>query len=336
MILWRFELIDPFLMTCGDKGKRYGQEVKNKTQKGLGQAAEGGDKPGVCLYQQAMHASSHQILTGEIFAAHGGRLGGYGRTLVMGIVNITPDSFSDGGVFFDPDTAITHAHHLVEEGADILDIGGESTRPGALPVSLEDEWKRVEPVIRALSAVVACPVSIDTYKADIAARALAAGASIVNDVWGFQADAGMADVVASLGASAILMHNRKEIDPSLDIVEDALRFLEHSLTLASRAGVPMERLAVDPGIGFGKTLDQNLIMIAQLHRLKQFGLPILLGASRKSMIDKIHPSAPMQRLPGTIATHTIGILAGADIVRAHDVAAAVQAARVTDRLREMQ
>jgi dihydropteroate synthase len=300
------------------------------------QIRQGGDKPLVCLYQQGMHASSNQTLTGEIFAAHGSRLGGYGRTLVMGIVNITPDSFTDGGLFFHPDTAITHARHLVDEGADILDIGGESTRPGAQMVPMEEEWKRVEPVIRALSAVVACPLSIDTYKAEIAARAVAAGASIVNDVWGFQADAGMADVVASLGVSAVLMHNRKEIDPSLDIMEDALRFLEHSLNLASRAGVPSERLAVDPGIGFGKTLDQNLVMIAQLHRLKQFGVPVLLGASRKSMIDKIYPSAPMQRLPGTIATHTIGILAGADIVRAHDVSAAVQAARVTDRLREMQ
>jgi dihydropteroate synthase len=133
-----------------------------------------------------------------------------------------------------------------------------------------------------------------------------------------------------------LMHNRKSIDPALDIMTDALRFLEHSLSLATRAGVPLERLAVDPGIGFGKTLEQNLVMIAQLHRLKQFGVPVLLGASRKSMIDKIVPSAPMHRLPGTIATHTVGILAGADIVRAHDVAAAVQAARVTDRLREMQ
>ena len=300
------------------------------------QIRQGGDKPLVCLYQQGMHASSNQTLTGEIFAAHGSRLGGYGRTLVMGIVNITPDCFTDGGLFFHPDTAITHARHLVDEGADILDIGGESTRPGAPMVPMGEGWKRVEPVIRALSAVVACPLSIDTYKAEIAARAVAAGASIVNDVWGFQADAGMADVVASLGVSAVLMHNRKEIDPSLDIMEDALRFLEHSLNLASRAGVPSERLAVDPGIGFGKTLDQNLVMNAQLHRLKQFGVPVLLGASRKSMIDKIYPSAPMQRLPGTIATNTIGILAGADIVRAHDVSAAVQAARVTDRLREMQ
>jgi dihydropteroate synthase len=283
-----------------------------------------------------MHASSHQILTGDIFAAHGGRLGGYGRTLVMGIVNVTPDSFSDGGAFFDPDTAVTHARQLVEEGADILDIGGESTRPGAQKVDAGEEWARVEPVLRTLSAVVSCPISIDTYKADIARRAVAAGARIVNDVWGFQADPAMADVVASLGVSAVLMHNQDHIDPALNIMDAVLRFLDHSLTLASQAGVPMERLAVDPGIGFGKTLEQNLIMIAQLHRLKTFGVPVLLGASRKSMIDKIVPTAPMQRLPGTIATHTIGILAGADIVRAHDVAEAVQAARVTDRLREMQ
>lgn len=283
-----------------------------------------------------MHASSHQILTGELFKAHGGRLGGYGRTLVMGIVNVTPDSFSDGGVFFDPYTAITHARQLVEEGADILDIGGESTRPGAKTVPAVEEWQRVEAVLHALSAVVTCPISIDTYKADVATRAIAAGASIVNDVWGFQADEGMADVVASTGVSAVLMHNRSSIDPTLDMMETVLRFLEISLERAARAGVKSEKLAVDPGIGFGKSLEQNLVMIAKLDRLKQFGLPVLLGASRKSMIDKIVPSAPMQRLPGTIATHTVGILAGADIVRAHDVAAAVQAARVTDRLREMQ
>jgi dihydropteroate synthase len=283
-----------------------------------------------------MHASSYQTLTSDVFKAHGGRLSGYGRTLVMGIVNVTPDSFSDGGVFFDPDTAITHARQLVEEGADILDIGGESTRPGAQVVPAVEEWQRVEAVLRALAAVVTCPISIDTYKADVAARAIAAGASIVNDVWGFQADEGMAEVVASTGVSAVLMHNRTTIDPAVDMMDAVLRFLEISLERAAHAGVKAEKLAVDPGIGFGKTLEQNLQMIARLDRLKQFGLPVLLGASRKSMIDKIIPSAPMQRLPGTIATHTVGILAGADIVRAHDVAAAVQAARVTDRLREMQ
>ena len=281
-----------------------------------------------------MHALSHSLLTQSIFNAHNGRLGGYGRTLVMGIVNVTPDSFSDGGTYYDRQTAISHARRLAEDGADLLDIGGESTRPQANPISAEEEWARVGPVLKEVIPLVECPVSIDTYKAEIANRALALGARIVNDVWGLQADPAMADVIAGHQASVILMHNQREIDPQLDIVVAVLRFLEHSLTLANKAGIAMERIAVDPGIGFGKTLEQNLDLIAHLDQLKTLGLPVLLGASRKSMIDKIVPTPPHQRLPGTLAVHSVGIWRGADIIRAHDVAEAVQAARITDRLRE--
>jgi dihydropteroate synthase len=281
-----------------------------------------------------MHVLSQSILTQDLFNVHQGRLGGYGRTLVMGIVNVTPDSFSDGGTFYDRQSAISHARRLAEDGADILDIGGESTRPQAHPVSAAEEWARVGPVLKEVIPLVNCPVSIDTYKAETADRALSLGARIVNDVWGLQADPAMEDVIATHQASVILMHNQREIDPHLDIIATVLRFLEHSLTLANKAGIAMERIAVDPGIGFGKTLDQNLDLIAHLDQLKTLGLPVLLGASRKSMIDKIIPTPPPQRLPGTLAVHSVGIWRGADIIRAHDVAEALQAARITDRLRE--
>ena len=281
-----------------------------------------------------MHALSHSLLTHAIFNAHARRLGGYGRTLVMGIVNITPDSFSDGGEFYDSQSAISHARRLAEDGADILDIGGESTRPQAQPISAKEEWARVEPVLKELVPLVACPISIDTYKAEIANHALALGARIVNDVWGLQEDPEMADVVAAHNASVIVMHNQRVIDPHLDIIAAVLRFLERSLEIANKAGIPMERIAVDPGIGFGKTLEQNLDLIAHLDQLKTLGLPVLLGASRKSMIDKIIATPPQRRIPGTVAVHSVGIMHGADIIRAHDVAEAVQAARITDRLRE--
>ena len=281
-----------------------------------------------------MHALSQSRLTHDIFNAHNGRLGGYGRTLVMGIVNVTPDSFSDGGAFYDSQTAISHARRLADEGADLLDIGGESTRPQAEPISAAEEWARVGPVLKEVIPLVACPVSIDTYKAETADRALSLGARIVNDVWGLQHDPAMADVIAAHQASVVLMHNQRAIDPHLDIIDAVLRFLERSLTLANKAGIAMERIAVDPGIGFGKTLEQNLDLIAHLDKLQTLGLPVLLGASRKSMIDKIIPTPPQRRLPGTLAVHSIGIWRGADIIRAHDVAEAVQAARITDRLRE--
>ena len=256
------------------------------------------------------------------------------RTLVMGVLNVTPDSFSDGGQFSDLERAIEQARTIAAEGADILDIGGESTRPGSTPVNAEDELARVLPVLRRAAIDVSCPISIDTYKAAVAERAIEAGARIVNDVWGLHRDPAMAAVVAAGGVGLIVMHNRTTVDGSIDILDDVLRYLEQSLDLARRAGIDERRVVVDPGIGFGKTLEQNLLLIARLGTLRErLGRTVLLGASRKSMIGRIFPSEPMERVPGTIALHTAGILAGAHIIRAHDVLEAVQAARVTDRLK---
>jgi len=256
------------------------------------------------------------------------------RTLVMGVLNVTPDSFSDGGQFTATGRAIERAREIAGEGADMLDIGGESTRPGATPIAAEEELARVLPVVSRAAAEVSCPISIDTYKAAVAERAIAAGARIVNDVWGLSRDPAMAGVVAAGKVGLIVMHNRATMDAAVDMVDEVLRFLERSLATARRAGVDEARIAVDPGIGFGKTLEQNLTLIARLGVLRErLGRPVLLGASRKSMIGRIFPSEPGERLAGTLALHSAGILAGAGIIRAHDVYEAVQAARVIDRLK---
>jgi dihydropteroate synthase len=259
------------------------------------------------------------------------------RTLVMGIVNVTPDSFSDGGVHLDSSTAVAAALRMSLEGADLVDIGGESSRPGHVVIPAEEEWERVRPVLEALAQTDAPlpPISIDTWKADVARPALAAGASIVNDVWGFQRDPAIADVIAETGAAAVLMHNRETVDGAIDIVADILRFLERSLTIARSAGVPDDRIVLDPGIGFGKTIAQSYQAVVALPRLKALGFPVLLGLSRKAFIGRIfQPEAPpTARLPGTIAANSFGALNGADIVRVHDVKEHVQAMRVIDTLR---
>jgi dihydropteroate synthase len=257
-----------------------------------------------------------------------------GRTLVMGVLNVTPDSFSDGGLFAEHARAVEHGQAMALEGADIVDVGGESTRPGSSPVDAEEEARRVVPVVRALASGLGVPVSIDTYKASTARLAMAAGAAIVNDVWGLQRDPAMADAVAETGAGLVVMHNRASADASVDILDEVVSFLQRSLELAQAAGVPAHRIAVDPGIGFGKTLEQNVLLVARLGDIaRRLGRPVLLGCSRKSMIDKIVPTPQGRRLPGTLALHTAGILAGAAIIRVHDVAEAVQAARIADRLR---
>jgi dihydropteroate synthase len=259
------------------------------------------------------------------------------RTLVMGIVNVTPDSFSDGGVNLEAGTAVAAALRMTLEGADLIDIGGESSRPGHVVISAEEEWERVRPVLEGISEAGAPvpPVSIDTWKAEVARRAVAAGASIVNDVWGFQRDPAIAHVAAETGAAAILMHNRESVDASIDIVADILRFLERSLAVARAAGVAEDRIVLDPGIGFGKTIEQSYRAVAALPRLKALGFPVLLGLSRKAFIGRLfQPEAPLTaRLPGTVAANTFGVMAGADIVRVHDVKEHVQAMRVLDALR---
>jgi dihydropteroate synthase len=256
------------------------------------------------------------------------------RPLVMGVVNVTPDSFSDGGQFLDPQTAIAHARRLAGEGTDILDIGAESTRPygGTVRVPLEEERARLAPVLAEVIAL-GVPVSVDTLKASVAAWALDLGAAIVNDVWGLQRDPDMARVVAERGVPVIIMHNRETADPTIDIVADVTAFFQRSLDIAARAGVARERIVLDPGIGFGKTAEQSLICIARLDAWRSFGLPLLVGASRKRFIHSVAPSDPMDRLGGSLAAHLLAVENGAAIVRVHDVAPTVQALTVAAAIR---
>jgi dihydropteroate synthase len=257
------------------------------------------------------------------------------RTLVMGVVNVTPDSFSDGGRFLDPQAAIAQARRLAAEGTDILDIGAESTRPygGAVRVSDDEERARLLPVLPEVIAL-GRPVSIDTMKAAIAAWAIDLGAAMVNDVWGLQRDADMARVVAERGVPVILMHNREAADASIDIVADVTAFFERSLDIAARAGIPPERIVLDPGIGFGKTPEQSITCIGRLSAFRSFGLPLLVGASRKRFIHTIMPSEPMERLGGSLAAHLAAVENGAAIVRVHDVAPTVQALAVAAAIRQ--
>jgi dihydropteroate synthase len=251
------------------------------------------------------------------------------RPLVMGVLNVTPDSFSDGGRFFDPERAIAHARQLVAEGADILDVGAESTRPygGALAVSEDEERRRLEPVLPAVLRL-GVPVSIDTMKASVAAWAIDTGAAIANDVWGLQRDPDMARVVAERGVPVIVMHNRESADPAIDIMADIAAFFARSLAIAERAGITRDKIVLDPGIGFGKTPEQSIVALARIEALKAFGLPILIGASRKRFIDSVSPAPPDQRIGGSIASHLIAAASGAAIVRVHDVAETVQALKV--------
>lgn len=256
------------------------------------------------------------------------------RPLIMGVLNVTPDSFSDGGRFLDPNRAIEHGRALVAAGADILDVGAESTRPygGASPVSSQEELARLLPVLPAIMKL-GVPVSIDTMKAEVAAQALELGAAIINDVWGLQRDPEMAHVAAAHRAPVIVMHNRERADPSIDIVADVKNFLVRSIAVAERAGIPRTNIAIDPGVGFGKTPEQSIIVLSRLAELQMFGLPMLIGVSRKRFIDAISPAPPDQRLGGSIAATVLAVLAGAAIVRAHDVAETVQALRVAAAIR---
>jgi len=253
-----------------------------------------------------------------------------GRPLVMGVLNVTPDSFSDGGRFLDPTVAIAHAAEMARQGADILDIGAESTRPYGDPVavSAEDEKARLAPVVPEV-VKLGLPVSIDTIKASIAAWAIDQGAAIVNDVWGLQKDPDMAPLVATRRVPVIVMHNREAADPAIDIVADVMAFFTRSLEIAARAGISRESIVLDPGIGFGKTPEQSIICLARLAEFRSFGLPLLVGASRKRFINSVTPSPPDERIGGSIAAHLLAVQAGAAIVRAHDVAETVQALRVS-------
>jgi dihydropteroate synthase len=257
-----------------------------------------------------------------------------GRPLVMGVLNVTPDSFSDGGRFLDPAAAIAQAERLAAEGADILDIGAESSRPygNAVTVPLDEERARLAPILPVVVGL-GIPVSIDSMKAAVAAWALETGAAIVNDVWGLQRDPDMARVVAEHDAPVIVMHNREAADPRIDIVADVTAFFERSLAIAARAGIARERIVLDPGIGFGKTPEQSLTCIARLDAWRGFGLPLLVGASRKRFIHSVVPSEPAERLGGSLAAHLLAVENGAAIIRVHDVAPTVQALAVAAAIR---
>jgi len=243
------------------------------------------------------------------------------RPVIMGILNVTPDSFSDGGRFQSHDAALARAHRLLADGADIVDVGAESTRPGHTAVPLDEEWRRLEPLLSPLVANVPAPFSIDTHKAEIARRAIAVGFSVVNDVWGLQRDPEMASVVAAGGAAVVIMHNRDAVDPDIDIEADIRRFFEHSLDLADKAGIPRSRILIDPGIGFGKNKDQNLKALQATSRLRDaFGLPILIGVSRKRLFGDLLGASVEGRLIGTIAANFATLARGAAVFRVHDAA----------------
>jgi dihydropteroate synthase len=254
------------------------------------------------------------------------------RPLIMGILNVTPDSFSDGGLFAAHDAAIAQAERMAQEGADIIDIGGESTRPGHQPVAEEEERRRILPVIEVLAKRLKQPLSIDTMKASVARAALDAGAVILNDVWGLRHDPDMPNV-ARRAAALVVMHNRREVDASVDMMAEVKSFLAGSLALGEAAGLPKERILVDPGIGFGKTRAQNLTLLGRLGELSTLGAPILVGLSRKSLIGHvIGEVAPRERLFGTIAANVLASQAGASVVRVHDVKAHVQALAVASAI----
>jgi dihydropteroate synthase len=247
---------------------------------------------------------------------------------LMGVLNITPDSFSDGGAFLAPDQALAQARRMIAEGADIIDIGAESTRPyGATPVSADDEMQRLQPILEQV-ITLGTPVSIDSMKARVTAWALDQGAAIANDVWGLQRDPDMARVVAERGVPVIIMHNRDAADAGIDIVADMQAFFARSLEIAASAGIPDASIVLDPGIGFGKTPQQSMIALTRLNELASFGLPLLVGASRKKFIDSVSPAPPQQRIGGSLAAHLLAARNGARIIRAHDVAATMQALRV--------
>ena len=247
---------------------------------------------------------------------------------VMGVLNVTPDSFSDGGQFVAPERALAQARRMIAEGADIIDIGAESTRPyGAQPISADEERQRLQPILAEVVSL-GVPVSIDSMKSSVVAWALDAGAAIANDVWGLQRDPDMAALVAARRCPVIVMHNRDRADASIDIMKDIVAFFTRSLDIAGRAGIAPDRIVLDPGIGFGKTSEQSITALARLEQLHVFGLPLLVGASRKRFISSVTPSEPQQRLGGSIAAHLVAAKGGARIIRTHDVSETVQSLRV--------
>jgi len=254
------------------------------------------------------------------------------KTLIMGILNVTPDSFSDGGEFDEVGRALSHARKMVLDGADIIDVGGESTRPGSFSVDLEEELTRTIPVIKEISKNSDALISIDSYKAKVAYEALKNGANIINDVWGFQKDAEMAEVAAEFQVPSILMHNKIDTEYDCDIIESMKFFFDKSIELGLKNGLKEENIILDPGIGFGKTPEQNVHVMNRLDEIKTFGFPVLLGTSRKSMIGKILGLPVDERLEGTLGTNAYGVLLGCEMIRVHDVKEHYRMAKVMDSI----
>ncbi|MBM7588214.1 dihydropteroate synthase [Bacillus pakistanensis] len=253
------------------------------------------------------------------------------KTMVMGILNITPDSFSDGGHFYEIERAVAHAKQMVHDGADLIDIGGESTRPGHAPVTVQEEINRVVPVIKAISKAVAVPISIDTYKAETAKQAILAGAHIINDIWGAKKDPNMAKVAAELGVPIILMHNRENRDYQ-QFIPDVIEDLEESIRIVKESGVREEQIILDPGIGFAKDVKQNIEMMQNLDKVVEMNFPVLLATSRKSTIGHILDLPVEERMEGTGATVCYGIQKGCHMIRVHDVKEMSRMAKMMDAL----
>ena len=254
------------------------------------------------------------------------------RTYIMGILNVTPDSFSDGGNFNNIDTAVNHAKEMINDGADIIDLGGESTRPGHTYVDSQEEKRRILPVIKKLREEIQVPISVDTYKADVAEASLELGVEMINDIWGLTKDKNMANVIAKYDAYVCIMHNQDTTEYNKDIMEAIKEFLQNSIDLALKSGIKKEKIILDPGIGFGKTFEQNLEVLKRLDEIKTLGYPVLLGTSRKSVIGNVLNVEPKERLEGTIATTVLGIRDGVDIVRVHDVKENLKAAKMADAI----
>lgn len=264
--------------------------------------------------------------------AHGRHLDLGDKALVMGVLNVTPDSFSDGGQFATVENALAQARKMVGEGAAIVDVGGESTRPGAEPVSAAEEQRRVLPVIEALAAEGSCLISIDTYRAETARLAVAAGAHIVNDVWGVQREPDVARLAAETGAGLVIMHTGREREKLADVIADQFVFLEHSLEIAAGAGVARQQIVLDPGFGFAKEHDENLDLMARFEELHRFGLPWLVGTSRKRFVGHVTGREADQRDMGTAATSVILRLKGASLFRVHNVAVNMDALAFADAM----
>ena len=254
------------------------------------------------------------------------------KTYVMGILNVTPDSFSDGGSYTSIDKAMEQTEKMIQQGADIIDVGGESTRPGHVQIGDEEEIKRVVPVIREIKKKFDIPVSIDTYKSAVAKAALEAGADLLNDIWGFRYDERCAKLAAEYDVCVCLMHNRETMEYN-DFMEDVKKDLEISLSLAEKYGVKKEKIMLDPGVGFAKTREQNLTIINRLEEIRAMGYPVLLGTSRKSVIGLTLDLPVDEREEGTIATSVIGAMKGCEFFRVHDVQKNVRALRMTDAIR---